>query len=188
MKCILRGDHLSDLIFSAFLNHLFYWLLIKLRNCSAFVRNIGDVWLTADWWRASPFSFQFPWTSSSEISVSNLAVSVSVTSTLYSGRTTLMSRSAGDKGRESQYMLLVTPEDLQQQLQEQTFMINQKGWLKGTLVSQYKQFSELFSLLFPFFTHMFRRVCWGDFRLGRNKNVQKWMNFHRNANDRPLHS
>lgn len=51
--------------------------------------------LTADWCRASPFSFQLPWTSSSDISVSNLAVSVSVTSTLYSGRTTLMSRSAG---------------------------------------------------------------------------------------------
>lgn len=64
-------------------------------------RQAGHCRLTADWWRASPFSFQFPWTSSSEISVSNLAVSVSVTSTLYSGRTTLISRSAKIKGQKS---------------------------------------------------------------------------------------
>lgn len=62
--------------------------------------------LTADWCRASPFSFQFPWTSSSEISVSNLAVSISVTSTLYSGRTTLMSRSAGVKDQSREYQCL----------------------------------------------------------------------------------
>lgn len=38
--------------------------------------------LTADGWRLSPFSFQVAWMSLSEISVSNFAVSVSVTSTL----------------------------------------------------------------------------------------------------------
>lgn len=50
--------------------------------------------LTADWCKASPFSFQCPCTSSSEISTSNRAELVSVTSMLYNGRTILMSRSA----------------------------------------------------------------------------------------------
>lgn len=50
--------------------------------------------LTADGRSVSPFSFQVACRSASEISVSNVAVSVSVTSTLYSGRMTLMSRSA----------------------------------------------------------------------------------------------
>lgn len=50
--------------------------------------------LTPDACSASPFSFQVAWTSPSEISVSNLAVSVSMISTLYSGRTTLISRPA----------------------------------------------------------------------------------------------
>lgn len=62
----------------------------------------------------SPFSFQTAWRSSSEISVSNVAVSVSVTSTLYSGRVTLISRSAeaqtdirGDQGEvESDWTLI----------------------------------------------------------------------------------
>lgn len=38
--------------------------------------------LTADGCRVSPFSFQVAWMSSSEISISNWAVSVSITSTL----------------------------------------------------------------------------------------------------------
>lgn len=47
---------------------------------------------TGDWERTSPFSFHWPWTSSSESSTSKCAVSPSYSSTPYMGRTTLMSR------------------------------------------------------------------------------------------------
>lgn len=53
---------------------------------------------TGVWSSASPLSFQLAWISSSEISVSKRAVSVSITSTLYRGRTSLISRSAKNEG------------------------------------------------------------------------------------------
>lgn len=55
--------------------------------------------LTGVWSSASPLSFQLAWISSSEISVSKRAVSVSITSTLCRGRTSLISRSRKGKGR-----------------------------------------------------------------------------------------
>lgn len=60
---------------------------------------------TGVWSSASPLSFQLAWISSSEISVSKRAVSVSITSTLYRGRTSLISRSGKMKG---QHVLLVS--------------------------------------------------------------------------------
>lgn len=55
--------------------------------------------LTGVWSSASPLSFQLAWISSSEISVSKRAVSVSITSTLYRGRTSLISRSRKAQGQ-----------------------------------------------------------------------------------------
>lgn len=56
--------------------------------------------LTGDSVRGSPFSFQLPWTPSSDISISKRAVSVSITSTLYSGRMISISLSGERKEKK----------------------------------------------------------------------------------------
>lgn len=128
--------------------------------------------LTGDSVRGSPFSFQLPWTPSSDISISKRAVSVSITSTLYSGRMISISLS-GEREKKKTTRLIPSVSSGSQK----TYLTQQPSPTFNIEVSRGLISTTITSILSNVFLQSFLEYKYSLFTISLNNNILWWSNW-----------